>query len=414
MRMKGIKRLVALAVGILMSTTVLTGCSADGMSLYKAFMKSQDVKTMEMQTDISLNISATNMSPQEEQMMAMVLPVINGTKISALTKVNQNEDKTTARIQSDIKMNIGQMPMDMSVWVDTDMTAEKPVMKEVIKMPTLFTAQAPAPFAGKEYMVMDLSEMMSVPGTPQLDYKKLAQFAKEFQPKFMEFFTKYAEQYNPGSVKISKVGQGKRITPYYYGSIDIYELKLSDKTLKELIRYTVNNFAENKEAMAFIKEYIISVMSVMGLPEQEVTAAKLEIEKAFTGFQMGLPEMMKGINDGLDKIESVKILGENGIVVKYAVNNKGYIIYEEGNAEIVIDLPGIAKLNGITEAKEGQPTGIYTINLKFSNDTRKINGLVDIEIPELNKTNSFNFTELLNLVPVAAPAQLSPVAVPVQ
>jgi hypothetical protein len=403
--MKGIKKLVALAVGILMSTTVLTGCSTDGMALYNALMKSQDVKTMETETNLSLNISATNMSPQEEQMMAMVLPVINDTKISVLTKVNQNEDKTAAKVQSDLSMNIGQMPVDMSVWVESDISGEKPVIKEVIKMPSIFTAQAPAPFAGKEYMVMDLSEMPSTPGAPVMDYSKLTQFSKEFQPKLVEFFAKYAEQYNPGSVKITKLGQGKRITPYYYGAIDIYELKLNDKTFKELIRYTVNNFAENKEAISFIKDYMLSVMSVMGLPEQEVTAAKLQIEKAFVDFEIGLPTLIKNINDGLDKIENVKLIGDNGITVKYAVDNKGYIIYEEGNVEFVIDLPALAKLSGITTPVDGQPTGIYTINLKFSNDIRKINRLVEIELPQLNEANSFNYIDLLNIAPNTVPVQ---------
>lgn len=410
--MKGIKKLVALAVGILMSTTVLTGCSTDGMSLYSAFMKSQDIKTMEMQTDISLNISATNLSPQEEQMMAMILPAINNTKISALTKVEQNEDKTVAKVQSDLKMNIGQMPLDMSVWVDTDMSGEQPVLKEVIKMPALFTAQAPAQFAGKEYMVMDLSEMTSVPGAPVMDYKKLADFSKEFQPKFTEFFAKYAKQYNPGFNVITKVGTQLIAQPRMLQKADIYELKLDDSTFKDLIRYTVNNFAENKEAIAFIKDYMVAVMSVMELPEGEADASTAELEKAFADFETKLPQIVQVINAGLDMIKDVKILGEKGIVVKYAVNKDGYIINEKGSIEFVINLPSLAKLSGSTEVSEGQPTGIYTINLEFSNDTRKINGYVYTELPEVNETNSFNYTELLNLVPGAVPAP-EPVSSPI-
>lgn len=410
--MKGIKKLVALAVGILMSTTVLTGCSTDGMSLYSAFMKSQDIKTMEMQTDISLNISATNLSPQEEQMMAMILPVINNTKISALTKVEQNKDKTAAKVQSDIKMNIGQMPMDMSVWVDTDMAGEKPLLKEVIKMPALFTAQAPAQFTGKEYMVMDLSEMTNVPGAPVMDYKKLAEFSKEFQPKFTEFFAKYAKQYNPGFNVITKVGTQLIAQPRMLQKADIYELKLDDSTFKDLIRYTVNNFAENKEAIAFIKDYMVAVMSVMELPEGEADASTAELEKAFADFETKLPQIVQVINAGLDMIKDVKILGEKGIVIRYAVNKDGYIINEKGNIDFVIDLPSLAKLGGSTEVFEGQPTGIYTISLEFSNDTRKINGYVYIELPEVNEVNSFNYTELLNLVPGAVPAP-EPVSSPI-
>lgn len=399
--MKGIKKLAALAVGIVMSATVFTGCSTDGMTLYNAFEKSQDVKSAEVETNISLSVSAKNMSPQEEQTMAMVLPAINSTKINAVTRTTQNKDKTAAKAHSDIKMNIGQMPMDMSVWVDTDLTSDKPYIKEVFKMPALFTAQAPAQFAGKEYAVLDMSQMPNVPGAPQMDYKKLAQFSKEFQPKFMEFFKKYAEQFNPDSVKVTKLGEGTWINPYYYGPSTAYELRITDKTFKELMRYAVKNFAENKEVIPFIKDYMLAVMSITGLPENEAIRAKLELEKAFFDFEVKLPGTVRTINEALDKIQDVNILGENGIVIKYFVNDKGYIIYEDGTAEFVVDLPALAKLNGDATVGEGQPTGVYTINVKFSNETRLINLVSEIKLPETNKDNSFNYFDLINLVPAS-------------
>lgn len=401
--MKVVKKLVALAIGILMSTTVLAGCSADGMTLYSALEKSQSVKSAEIQMDMSFNVSAKNMSPQEEQMMAMLLPVINNTKINALTRLSQNEDKTVAKMHSDIKINAGQMPMDMGVWVDTDISSDKPFVKEVFKMPALFNAQLPQQFAGKEYMVMDFSEMANTQGVPQMDYTRLAQFSKEFQPKFMEFFAKYAKQFNPDSVKVTKIADAKRITPYFYGPVDIYKIELNDKTFKELIRYTVNNFAENKEIIPFIKDYMLTVMSIMGLPEQELNDAKQELDKSFADFQTNLPETIKNINSSLDKIENIKILGDNGIVLRYAVNKQGYIISEEGNVEFVVDLPNLIKLNEKAITKEGQPTGIYTVNLKFSSDIRKINMLEEIQMPQTDKDNSFNYFDLLNLI--TAPIQ---------
>lgn len=35
---------------------------------------------------------------------------------------------------------------------------------------------------------------------------------------------------------------------------DIYEVKLTDKSFKELMHYTLNNLSENTDAMGFVKD----------------------------------------------------------------------------------------------------------------------------------------------------------------
>ena len=119
---------------------------------------------MQSQTDISLKVSGSNMSAQEEEMMDTMLPMINGTKMSILTKTNQNKEKTIAKMQSDISLKLGQMPdpINMSVWADVDTTGDKPVLNEVIKIPQLMSAQFPKELQGKDYMVMNLSDMTKV------------------------------------------------------------------------------------------------------------------------------------------------------------------------------------------------------------------------------------------------------------
>ena len=55
------------------------------------------------------------------------MPIMNGTKISVLTKTSQNEEKTTSKVQSDIAMQLSQSPdpINMSVWADVDITGDK-------------------------------------------------------------------------------------------------------------------------------------------------------------------------------------------------------------------------------------------------------------------------------------------------
>ena len=85
-----------------MTASLFTGCSTDGLALMNAFGKSQAINSMQSKTDISVKVSGSKMSEQEEQMMGTMLPMINGTKISVLTKTNQNKDKTIAKMQGDI------------------------------------------------------------------------------------------------------------------------------------------------------------------------------------------------------------------------------------------------------------------------------------------------------------------------
>ncbi|MFT5872298.1 MAG: hypothetical protein ACI8WT_001228 [Clostridium sp.] len=407
--MKKTKKLLALSVSLVMTAAIFTGCSADGLSLFTAFGKTNTINSMQSKTDMSLKVSGVNMSAQEEEMMGAVLPMINGTKMSVLTKTIQNEDKTIAKMQSDIALNLTQMPepINMSMWVDVDSTGDEPVVNEVFKMPQLLTAQFPKELQGKDYMVMNIADMTSVPGTPQVNYEKLMSFSKEFQPEFLDFMVKYAKQFNPATDYIKHVGSQTFTEHNVKKSTDTYEIKLTDKSFKDLMHYTLNNLAENTDAMNFVQKYMTSVMSIYDVTDAENKNVQDEMNNAFGNLATDLPKALLSLDKSLDSIEDLKILGDNGIKIRYTVNENGYIIKEKGNAEFVIDLPGIIKLAGNAEtvSNPSYPTGIYTISLDFDTDITNINGDVDIEFPSVNSTNSFNYNDILKMIPATVPVK---------
>ncbi|MGH4123010.1 MAG: hypothetical protein ACREV6_08800 [Clostridium sp.] len=402
-----IKKVVALSVGLIMTASVFTGCSSSGLALMNAFGKSQTINSMEAKTDISVKVSGSNMSAQEQQMMNAMLPMINGMKISMLTKTNQNKEKTITKVQSDMVLKLGQMPesVNMSVWADVDMTGDKPLVNEVIKIPQLMISQFPKELQGKEYMVMNLADMTSAQGMPGTDYKKLMSFSKEFQPKFVDFMVKYAKQFNPITDNIKRVGSESFLQDNKMKSTDTYEIKLTDKSFKELMHYTVNNLAKNTDAMNFVKEYMTAIMSVYNITDAEDKSSKDEMNKAFDNLTTQWPQGLASLNKSLDSIDNLKILGDNGIKIRYTVNEDGYIINEKGNAEFVVDLPSIIKLAGNTSKASSlsDPTGIYTIAVDFNTDRTNINGKVDILLPKVNATNSFNFTDIMKMVSTELP-----------
>ncbi|MBW9172278.1 hypothetical protein [Clostridium estertheticum] len=394
------KKMLALGVGLIMTTSLFAGCSTDGFALVKSFTKSQTINSMQSKTDISLKVSGTNMSIKEKQMMDTVLPSIDGTKISMVTKTNQNEDRTISKMQSDISLQLVQSPdpINMSIWVDTDITGEKPVINELYKIPKLLSSQLPTELKGKEYMAMDLANMPSTPGMPKTDYKKLMAFSKEFQPKLTDFIVKYAKQFNPTTKYVTYIGSQSFLQDNVMQSSNTYEVKLNDKSFKDLMHYTLNNLSDSKDAMSFTQDYMKAMMSVYDVTGGQDKTSKDEINKAFGDITTQLPQQLKSMNKSLESIDNLKILGDKGITIRYTINKDGYIVNEKGNAEFVIDLPSINKLSGTTAvASNSDQTGIYTVGVDFNTDITNINKNIDIVLPKTNSTNSFNYNDILKL-----------------
>lgn len=395
--MKNIKKLVALALGGVMSLGLFTGCSKDSMDLYKAFNKSKNITSMTTKTDMTLKVSAENLSAQEKQIAESILPMINNSNISMTTKTNQSKEKTKSQVQSDIKMNIANMPLDMTLWMDTDLTGEELKLKEIVKLPSALMQSAPEEFKGKEYLYMDYKDIANIPGAGAPDFKNITKFSKELQEKLVKFISKYAMQFNPKTEVISYKGTEFIAQPRVTQLAKIYEIKLDDKGFKELLRYTVNNFAQNKDVLEFVKDYVNSSLQLAGLPEEEVNKAKEEMDKAFQAYEENLPEFVEKINEAFDSIKDIKILGEKGIAIQYAVGLDGYIINEKGVADFVLDFSQLEKLNAKAEENGAEKlTGVYNFTLEFSNDIYNINGYVDMQFPELNEKNSINYMELIN------------------
>ncbi|MGH4137817.1 hypothetical protein [Clostridium sp.] len=407
------KRLVALSISLIMTASLFTGCSTDGLVLTNAFGKSQEINSMQSQTDISVKVSASKMSEQEQQMMSSMLPMINGASISVSSKVNQNKEKTIGKMQSDISLKSDQLPepISMSIWADTDMSGDKPVVNEVLKMPQLMTSQFPKELQGKDYMVMNLADMTSAPGMVQPNYDKLISFSKEFQPKFLDFIAKYSKQFNPTTDYIKRVGRQTFLEDNIMKSSDVYQVKLTDKSFKDLMHYTLNNLAGNADAMAFVKDYMLAISSIYDINDAKNKTDQVEINKAFDNLTTELPQKLADLNKALDSIEDLKILGDNGITINYTVNDDGYVIKEKGNAEFVVDLPSIMKLAGNTSAATtpNDPTGIYTIGVSFNTDITNINGDVKVVFPKVDSTNSFNYTDIMKLASQELPAKEVPV-----
>jgi hypothetical protein len=391
--MKNLKKLTTIGMAMAMTISIFTGCSTEGKTLSDAFNKK--VTSAEFKTEIGLRLTAENLSTEEKDGMATIIPMINNSKLTMSGKVNQSSDGKTGKLQTDVSVQSGSMPINMSIWADTNLENDKPVVKEIFKVPSVLEPQ----MNGKQYLVLDTSTMDKDSST-SVDFDKISTVSEDMQKKLSAVVEKSMLSLNPGFKFVKDKGYENIKVPDGTKHVHIFEVKLDDKSFKDLVKYTSNNLVNNKDARGFLKDYLITVMQVSNLKPEELKTAQAEIEKAFSDFEKGLPEFNTEMNKILNAFDGVTLVGDKGIVIDYAIDRSGYIVNEKGNIDLVFDaakfIPVVQNLNGTsTTASPNKLTGIYKLGIDFNTANFNINKNVEITLPEVNEQNSIKFEDLM-------------------
>ncbi|HFL3828603.1 TPA: hypothetical protein ACG3RW_003970 [Clostridioides difficile] len=383
-------RKISIVALILALSVVFTACTSDEMKLYNAFIKSEDITSMESDVNINFSFEAEGFPEEAQQGFQEVAKMLKDSEVSFHQKMVQNKEKTAAKAQVDMGLNFGGMKTDMNVWVNTDMSSDTPKMIEIIKMPPLFMSQMSPEDESKEYIVYDFEDMMNS-NEEKIDFKELMNFSREMQPKILDFMKNYHKNFDLDFKIASYRGRqtidGKTLL--------IYQVKLDDKSFKDLVRYIVNNSMDNEETMKFIEEYMNIVMSSAQIPEAEKEVAKEEINKGIEDLQKDLPKLKKQFNDFMDTFEDIKVLGEKGIVIEYGINNDGYIVYEDGKIDLNIDLKAIGNM---LDKDIEEDMGTLKLGINYNAKIYNINKDINIDLPVVNEKNAIYYNDLMDQV----------------
>lgn len=403
------KRIARLAVAALFSvalTVSFTGCSSDEIALFEASLKMQTANSMETKTDINLSLEVTGLSEESRQLMEVFLSALKDIKITVNQKVNQNDARTVAQAQVDMTIEASGLKANAGLWIDSDFSGEKPVLKQIIKPPSIIGMFVPPQAGIKEYIIYDLGEAMNTSGAG--DYSSIVEFQQKQQLQLVEFVRKYIQQFNPGFTvaerKESRTVSGRPVT--------VYEARFDDASFKAFIRYAINNFLQNEDALSFLKESMLSSAYISQSAASQAGKPAPDPEKTVEDFMNSIPQFLEQANKLLDALESVQILGDKGILVEYFVDDEGYVVGESGTADIVIDINALAEFFAkLVPPKEGTPAaspltpeGIWRIGVNYNTEVYNINKDVEIEFPELTSENSVNYTDLMkSLQPAPEP-----------
>lgn len=396
--MRSVSKVLSLVLVALIMSTALMGCSTDELTVFNAMMKAQSISSMESKTDMTFKFDIAGLPEKDAQQAQMIVQTLNNMKLSLNQKTVQDKNKGLAKAQIDGTVNVGGMSLDLGMWVDMDYSSEKPVLKEVFKLPAIAKLGLPPEVGSKEYLVLDAGQMLSeTPGTAP-DFKKLMEVSTQYQEKTVDFLTNYAKKFNPG-FSIVKASGTKMVNGV---SLPVYQIKLDDAALKALIKYIGNDFTNNKETFRLVKDLVVSFAQVMEAVEPQGTETSKEIEKSFAELETNLPQFTEEFNKFMDAFKDVKILGSEGITIDLAVNNQGYIVNESGIIDLAIDVQSIAnaagKLSG-EEASTEVPPVVVKLGITYNTDISKINENIEVKLPELTKENSANFTDIFSGVP---------------
>lgn len=221
-----------------------------------------------------------------------------------------------------------------------------------------------------------IKEMSKMQGSlNKNNFGKIISENKELQKLVLTIAQKYSSQLNLKAGSITNDG-------------NVYMVKIDDATFKDLIRKVVNLTAKNSDVQNLIKNYTITQMKNSGASNSEIILAKVKMDYIFTKLQS--QSFMNKFNANMDKLQDIKILGDNGIQITSTIDKNGYIKSTKGDIELFADIAKLEKAFGKSPADK-MHSGTITANINFQVDNKNINKKVNITMPKLTCENSFDY-----------------------
>lgn len=382
-------RKLSLLLAVFMIASLFTGCSKEEKELIDAFIKSQEILSVEGTSNMTFNLKAEGLDEETQVIFDEIANQINDMKLSINQKSVTNKDQTAAKAQIDANVQAAGMSFDSSIWVDVDMSGDKLVLKEIFKLPSMLMSLIPGA-AGKDYLVLDFDTMnesianMEGNITQPVNFNETMAIAMKYQDKFKDAFIEYIKKYDFDPSVVTKL-DNKTVNGE---NIKYYQVALDNDTFKDFLKYTTISMLKDEKIIPLFKEYMTELMNMVG----EEMPKELSITE-------NVGEMVQKTQEFFEKIEGLTILGEDGIRITYGINKDGYFVSEEGKMDFLIDTKQFASLvpgaMGGNEFLQKTVTPVFKLSISYDSKMNNINEDLEITMPTTTEENSIDYMDLI-------------------
>ncbi len=396
--MKRYKFLAIVLSLVLIVTTGLTGCNTtDKLELLEALEKSGKMTSWESEGQARYTNVTFDTNIEDLMLLQFFIPLLDNLSFETNSKVNQNSQGTKAVMQIDTKVvspDIGNEEQT-TLWSSYDMDQQPPINRQIMRLPETLTVSLPDDLAGKEYFVMDEKDFPVEDQMTPEQYAEMAQSMNDFQSNLIELLKEHALHIDPNFVVINqledKVVNGEKLS--------VYQLKIDNKSLKTILKYTLSELSENEAAKDVMKELIIALSTAA-----EGTEASVDLDMALDTLTNGDDSLKEELDRVMTALEDVTMLGSRGIEINFLINEDGYIVNQNGVLDFYMDsqevedaFEKLAKETGY----EGEEIYKFTFGMamEFNTDIKNINQEVKIDFPVITEENSFDINDFIGIAP---------------
>ena len=355
---------------ILLCLTVFAavGCSADGLSYLAMQEKLLSLSSYRESGNVSFRLDAQIPSELEEDMAPMYLPSI----LHAIDDVNMDYDVQYCKGESMNRFCV--RTANTSFDIDTFFTEDGTFISEI---PTVAKAFLPKKYADAEYVALDtkeISESADETGETGVTLGGAMELSRSIYV--------FLKSYLPKAVSLPEIVSR---------SGNVYTIRISDENLKVILRELTNLYLTSEEARQDVNTLYEAVLSFYGAAYGEDFVSEIR-EGADEFFAMTDFESAKVMTDAFfDTLDAVPLLGEDGIVIKTAVDKNGY----PQKAEAIVDLR--IDMNYFKEISSGKPLydEPFVISARLSTvaELSEINKIKQLDIPRTDGTKTVSLKE---------------------
>lgn len=385
--LKNYKKIFLLIIAIIIAS-LFTGCNQEEKGFIAALIKSQEALKTESTTDIDFDLKVGGLDEKIQFIVGKLVNQLSDMKMSVRQKSVKNEGKTVSKAKFDGSVQLRDIGFNSSLWLDMDLRNNEEKLKGVVKSPSILMRLIPGA-AGKEYIVLDFHK-----GDESIEdgEEDMAQgmnldesifMAMKYEGKLMDAFIEYMKKHVSLVNKIDdKIVDDEKI--------EYYQLTFDNESFKDFLKSTAISMVKDEDIFPLFREYMNKLRdeSVEEKPERP------SIDN--------IVEMVQRVTEFFDKLKEITILGENGILITYGVNEDGYIVSEEGSMDFSINIKEFMDL-GAGSAEEDkllQEMSKATVELmiSYSRKTSNINQDIEVTIPNTTEENSIDYMELIEIM----------------